>query len=38
VVKNALTLYAAAVEEHESGGHLFFKRKDEDLIYSIDVT
>ena len=30
VVKNALTLYAAAVEEHKNGGHVFFKRKDED--------
>jgi hypothetical protein len=30
VVKNALTLYAAAVEEHKSGGHVYFKRKGED--------
>jgi hypothetical protein len=27
VVKNALTLYAAAVEEHKAGGHLYLKRK-----------
>src|SRR5947208_2744017 len=26
VVKNALTLYAAAVEEHKNGGRLYFKR------------
>jgi|SRR6185295_4824121 len=30
VVKNALQLYAAAVGEHKSGGHLYFKRKDEE--------
>jgi hypothetical protein len=30
VVKNALQLYAAAVEEHKSGGHLYFKRNDDD--------
>jgi len=29
VVKNSLQLYAAAVEEHKSGGCLYFKRKDE---------
>ncbi|ABD86176.1 hypothetical protein [Rhodopseudomonas palustris] len=29
VVKNALMLYAAAVEEHKSGGRVYFKRKDE---------
>jgi hypothetical protein len=26
VVKNALTLYAAAVEEHKAGGFLYLKR------------
>jgi len=26
VVKDALTLYAAAVEEHKNGGHVYFKR------------
>jgi hypothetical protein len=30
VVKNALTLYAAAVAEHKCGGHVLFKRKDEE--------
>jgi hypothetical protein len=30
VVKNALMLYAAAIEEHKSGGHLYFKRSDGD--------
>jgi hypothetical protein len=30
VVKNALQLYAAAVTEHKSGGHLYFKRDEED--------
>jgi hypothetical protein len=29
VVKNALMLYAAAVQEHKDGGHVYFKRKDE---------
>jgi hypothetical protein len=29
VVKSALTLYAAAVEEHKNGGRVYFKRKDE---------
>ena len=29
VVKNALTLYAAAIEEHKSGGHVYFKRANE---------
>lgn len=29
VVKAALQLYAAAVEEHKNGGHVYFKRKDE---------
>ncbi|MBI5130987.1 MAG: hypothetical protein HZA66_16220 [Rhodopseudomonas palustris] len=29
VIKNALTLYAAAVEEHKNGGRVYFKRKDE---------
>jgi hypothetical protein len=29
VVKEALQLYAAAVEEHKNGGHVYFKRKDE---------
>ncbi len=29
VVKNALTLYAAAVEEHKNGGHVYFKRENE---------
>jgi hypothetical protein len=29
VVKNALTLYAAAMEEHKSGGHVYFKRTNE---------
>jgi hypothetical protein len=29
VVKNALTLYAAAVDEHKNGGRVYFKRKDE---------
>lgn len=29
VLKAALTLYAAAVEEHKQGGHVYFKRKDE---------
>jgi len=27
VVKAALQLYAASVEEHKNGGHLYFKRK-----------
>jgi hypothetical protein len=30
VVKNALQLYAAAVEEHKSGGNVYFKRKDQE--------
>jgi hypothetical protein len=30
VLKAALTLYAAAVEEHKNGGNLYFKRKGED--------
>ncbi len=29
VLKAALTLYAAAVEEHKNGGNVYFKRKDE---------
>jgi len=29
VVKDALTLYAAAVEEHKNGGHVYFKRENE---------
>jgi hypothetical protein len=29
VVKNALMLYAAAVQEHKDGGHVYFKRKNE---------
>ncbi|MFZ0847062.1 MAG: hypothetical protein WAM62_14850 [Pseudolabrys sp.] len=29
VVKAALQLYAAAIEEHKNGGHVYFKRKDE---------
>ncbi len=29
VVKAALQLYVAAVEEHKNGGHVYFKRKDE---------
>jgi hypothetical protein len=29
VVKDALQLYAAAVEEHKNGGHVYFKRKGE---------
>ncbi|MEK4031497.1 hypothetical protein WOA01_00035 [Methylocystis sp. IM2] len=29
VVKNALTLYAAAIEEHKNGGHVYFKRGNE---------
>jgi hypothetical protein len=29
VVKSALLLYAAAVEEHQSGGHLYFRREHE---------
>ena len=31
VLKAAVTLYAAAVEEHKSGGHVYFKRKDNDV-------
>ena len=30
VVKAALQLYAAAVEEHKNGGHVYFKRKRKD--------
>jgi hypothetical protein len=30
VVKAALMLYAAAVEEHKRGGDIYFKRKDEE--------
>jgi hypothetical protein len=30
VVKNALQLYAAAVDEHKSGGHVYFKRRNEE--------
>jgi hypothetical protein len=26
VIKDALTLYAAAVQEHKSGGNIYFKR------------
>ncbi len=29
VVKDALTLYAAAIEEHKNGGNVYFKRKGE---------
>jgi|ERR1700741_1688471 len=29
VIKNALALYAAAVEEHKNGGHVYFKRKND---------
>ncbi len=29
VVKSALQLYAAAIEEHKNGGRVYFKRKDE---------
>lgn len=29
VVKAALQLYAAAVEEHKNGGHVYFKRRDD---------
>jgi predicted AAA+ superfamily ATPase len=29
VVKSALQLYAAAVEEHKNGGHVYLKRKDD---------
>jgi hypothetical protein len=29
VVRNALVLYAAAIEEHKNGGHVYLKRKDE---------
>jgi len=29
VVKAALTLYAAAVEEHKRGGHVYLKREDD---------
>jgi hypothetical protein len=28
VVKAALTLYVAAVDEHKNGGHVYLKRKD----------
>jgi hypothetical protein len=31
VVKSALMLYAAAVQEHKDGGHVYFKRKDEQI-------
>jgi hypothetical protein len=31
VVKNALMLYAAAVQEHKDGGHIYFKRKNEQV-------
>ena len=31
VVKSALQLYAAAVDEHRNGGHVYFKRKDEEV-------
>jgi len=30
VVKNALQLYAAVLEEHKSGGYVYLKRKSED--------
>jgi hypothetical protein len=30
VVKNALQLYVAAIQEHKSGGYLCFKRKDQE--------
>ena len=29
VVKSALTLYAAAIEEHKAGGFLYLKRKED---------
>jgi hypothetical protein len=29
VVKAALQLYAAAVEEHKRGGHVYFRREDD---------
>jgi hypothetical protein len=29
VVKAALTLYAAAIDEHKNGGHVYLKRKDD---------
>lgn len=29
VVKDALTLYAAAVEEHKNGGYVYFKRNED---------
>lgn len=29
VVKAALQLYAAAIEEHKNGGHLYFKRNED---------
>jgi len=31
VVKNALTLYAAAIEEHKAGGFVYFKRKEDGM-------
>jgi hypothetical protein len=31
VVKNALMLYSAAVQEHKDGGHIYFKRKNEQV-------
>jgi hypothetical protein len=31
VVKAALQLYAAAVEEHKNGGHIYFKHRDEEV-------
>jgi hypothetical protein len=37
VVKSALTLYAAAVEEHRCGGHVFFKRKDEEGVRQLPL-
>jgi hypothetical protein len=37
VVKNALTLYAAAVEEHKAGGKVFFKRKGEDGVRQLPL-
>lgn len=29
VVKSALQLYAAAIEEHKNGGHVYFKRRSD---------
>jgi hypothetical protein len=35
VVKNALQLYAAAVEEHKRGGHVYFKREGENVEHRL---